>query len=182
MAGVADRKCGANSDIGICVSVLNRFSVIASLAFPPIDAALRFDAHRRLDPAEILRRAEIPRQRSRRAQSRRKNSGDYREASVIGDRRSRARCLRDHLARRGSQQLSFHELSGDRTVGGVRRKARERHVWEIDTPKGEKIRYTIRVVDDEWRETGQYSADGAQWREIFGMTLKRVRSDAAHCD
>jgi len=55
-------------------------------------------------------------------------------------------------------------------------------IWEIDAPKGERIRYTIRVVDDEWRETGQYSADGAQWREIFGMTLKRVKNDTAHCD
>jgi hypothetical protein len=52
----------------------------------------------------------------------------------------------------------------------------------MDAPKGAKIRYTIRVVDNEWRETGQYSADGAQWREIFGMTLKRVKSDAAHCE
>jgi hypothetical protein len=55
-------------------------------------------------------------------------------------------------------------------------------IWEMDMPKGAKIRYTIRVVDNEWRETGQYSADGAQWREIFGMTLKRVKSDAAHCE
>lgn len=55
-------------------------------------------------------------------------------------------------------------------------------IWEMDVPKGAKIRYTIRVVDNEWRETGQYSADGAQWREIFGMTLKRVKSDTAHCE
>jgi len=52
----------------------------------------------------------------------------------------------------------------------------------MDAPKGAKIRYTIRVVDNEWRETGQYSADGAQWHEIFGMTLKRVKSDAVHCE
>jgi hypothetical protein len=55
-------------------------------------------------------------------------------------------------------------------------------IWEMDAPRGAKIRYTIRVVDNEWRESGQYSADGAQWREIFGMTLKRVKSDAAHCE
>ena len=55
-------------------------------------------------------------------------------------------------------------------------------IWEMAVPKGAKIRYTIRVVDNEWRETGQYSADGAQWHEIFGMTLKRVKSDAVHCE
>jgi hypothetical protein len=49
-------------------------------------------------------------------------------------------------------------------------------------PNGAKTRYTIRVVDNEWREIGQYSGDGAQWREIFGMTLKRAKSDAAHCE
>src|SRR5262249_46657472 len=55
-------------------------------------------------------------------------------------------------------------------------------VWEIDMPKGAKIRYTIRVVDNEWRETGQYSGDGTQWRDIFGMTLKRMKSEAGHCE
>jgi hypothetical protein len=55
-------------------------------------------------------------------------------------------------------------------------------IWELDMPNGAKTRYTIRVVDNEWRETGQYSGDGAQWREIFGMTLKRAKSDAAHCE
>jgi hypothetical protein len=55
-------------------------------------------------------------------------------------------------------------------------------IWQMDVPNGAKIRYTIRVVDNEWRETGQYSADGAQWREFFGMTLKRAKSDVPHCE
>ena len=54
-------------------------------------------------------------------------------------------------------------------------------IWEMDLPKGAKIRYTIRVVDNEWREIGQYSADGAQWRDTFGMTLKRVADPAITC-
>jgi hypothetical protein len=54
-------------------------------------------------------------------------------------------------------------------------------IWEMNVPNGAKIRYTIRVVENEWREVGHYSTDGVQWREFFGMTLKRVKSDAADC-
>lgn len=51
-------------------------------------------------------------------------------------------------------------------------------VWELPTPNRGTVRYTIHVVEDEWRETGQYSADGKQWHETFGMTLKRVKPGA----
>ena len=51
-------------------------------------------------------------------------------------------------------------------------------VWELPTPNRGTVRYTIRVVDNEWRETGQYSADGTQWHETFGMTLKRAKPGA----
>jgi hypothetical protein len=48
-------------------------------------------------------------------------------------------------------------------------------VWELPTPNRGTVRYTIRIVEDEWQETGQYSADGTQWLEMFGMTLKRAK-------
>ena len=51
-------------------------------------------------------------------------------------------------------------------------------VWELPIPNRGTVRYTIRVVDDEWRETGHYSADGTQWHETFGMTLKRAKPGA----
>jgi hypothetical protein len=46
-------------------------------------------------------------------------------------------------------------------------------VWEIPAP-GRTIRYTLRVEDGVWRETGAMSLDGEQWSEFFGMTLRRV--------
>jgi hypothetical protein len=45
----------------------------------------------------------------------------------------------------------------------------------LPTPNRGTVRYTIRIVEDEWQETGQYSADGTQWLEMFGMTLKRAK-------
>jgi hypothetical protein len=46
-------------------------------------------------------------------------------------------------------------------------------LWFIDTPRG-KIRYTIRIHDGKWDETGEFSADGETWNEFFGMNLKAV--------
>ena len=46
-------------------------------------------------------------------------------------------------------------------------------LWFMDTPRG-KIRYTIRVADGEWRETGELSADGETWQQFFGMDLERA--------
>lgn len=51
-------------------------------------------------------------------------------------------------------------------------------VWELPIPNGGTVRYAIRVVDGEWRETGHYSADGKHWHETFGMTLKRVEQSS----
>ncbi len=48
-------------------------------------------------------------------------------------------------------------------------------VWELPIPNRGVMRYTIRIVADEWQETGHYSADGTQWHETFGMTLKRAK-------
>ena len=47
-------------------------------------------------------------------------------------------------------------------------------IWESTDPRGGKIRFTIRVANDEWKEVGEYSSDGAKWHEFFGMSLKRV--------
>ncbi len=46
-------------------------------------------------------------------------------------------------------------------------------LWFMDTPRG-KVRYTIRIRDGEWKEIGEFSADGESWQEFFGMDLKRV--------
>ncbi len=46
-------------------------------------------------------------------------------------------------------------------------------LWFLDTPRG-KIRYTIRIQDGEWHETGEFSADGESWQEFFGMDLERT--------
>jgi hypothetical protein len=52
-------------------------------------------------------------------------------------------------------------------------------VWELPVPNGGTVRYSIRIEQDAWAETGHYSPDGKQWHETFGMKLKRVRpSDA----
>jgi hypothetical protein len=46
-------------------------------------------------------------------------------------------------------------------------------VWDMEMP-GRKVRYTIRVVDDTWTESGEFSPDGTTWREFFHMTLTRT--------
>jgi len=47
-------------------------------------------------------------------------------------------------------------------------------LWFMDTPRG-KIRYTIRIQDGTWNEVGEFSPDGEQWRQFFGMDLQAVR-------
>ncbi len=46
-------------------------------------------------------------------------------------------------------------------------------LWFMDTPRG-KTRYTIHLQDGEWRETGEFSADGESWQPFFGMDLRRA--------
>ena len=47
--------------------------------------------------------------------------------------------------------------------------------WGFQFP-GTQIRYTIKVNErDEWFEVGEMSQDGKTWRQIFEMTLKRVK-------
>jgi hypothetical protein len=45
-------------------------------------------------------------------------------------------------------------------------------IWEMDAPRG-RTRFTIRVVNDEWREIGEIELDG-RWRQFFEMKLKRL--------
>ena len=52
-------------------------------------------------------------------------------------------------------------------------------VWELPIPNGGMVRYTIHIEKDTWRETGQFSPDGNQWHETFGMNLKRVHLSGA---
>lgn len=45
-------------------------------------------------------------------------------------------------------------------------------VWEMETPDGGHIRYTIRVETGNWTEVGEYSPDGETWNQFFGMDLQ----------
>lgn len=45
-------------------------------------------------------------------------------------------------------------------------------IWEMPTPRG-KIRYVIRVVNEQWIEKGEIEAANG-WQQFFEMTLKRV--------
>lgn len=78
--------------------------------------------------------------------------------------------------------VSFDESAGDyhfRTQVTGREPADFRghlegdaFVWEMPNPRG-KIRYIIRVVDDQWIEKGEMeSANG--WQQFFEMKLKRA--------
>ena len=44
--------------------------------------------------------------------------------------------------------------------------------WAYEVPHG-KIRFTIRIADSHWSETGEYSAGGEQWNQFFAMELDR---------
>lgn len=46
-------------------------------------------------------------------------------------------------------------------------------VWEIEAP-GSRIRYTISVSGDRWREDGEVKLGDADWRPFFHMELKRT--------
>jgi hypothetical protein len=69
----------------------------------------------------------------------------------------------------------FNSYLADGRQGDYRgRMEGDAFVWEMQLPDGAVIRYDIRVVDGEWRETGAMSRDGETWFEFFGMTLRRV--------
>ena len=45
-------------------------------------------------------------------------------------------------------------------------------IWGFEVPNGQ-IRFTIRIADAHWSETGECSADGEQWNQFFAMELDR---------
>jgi hypothetical protein len=44
--------------------------------------------------------------------------------------------------------------------------------WGFDTPQG-KIKYSIALAENKWKETGEFSRDGYQWMKFFEMNLIR---------
>ncbi len=51
-------------------------------------------------------------------------------------------------------------------------------IWYIplpNSPDGKaRIRYVIRIEDDQWHEIGEMTRDGESWNQFFEMTLRRV--------
>jgi len=45
--------------------------------------------------------------------------------------------------------------------------------WSFPTPSGGYVRYAIKVEDDTWHETGEFSIDGESWHPFFEMSLKK---------
>ena len=46
--------------------------------------------------------------------------------------------------------------------------------WGFQFPNG-STRYLIKVSNDVWFETGEFSMDGKTWKKFFEMELKRVK-------
>lgn len=47
-------------------------------------------------------------------------------------------------------------------------------VWGMESPRG-TMRYTIRLDEQgRWSEIGEHSTDGATWRQVFAMELRRA--------
>ena len=68
-----------------------------------------------------------------------------------------------------------HTAAGQYTDADARLAEDGALEWSFNTPMG-RIRYTIRGADKgEWREIGEFSRDGGEWRKFFEMNLKRVR-------
>lgn len=45
--------------------------------------------------------------------------------------------------------------------------------WWLETPRG-KIRYTIKLEEDQWLETGEFEMRPDNWFQIFEMKLERA--------
>lgn len=76
----------------------------------------------------------------------------------------------------GTFKIRAHRMEGtsveaDLTVAGKGFK------WGFKDPKRNvEVRYVMTLTDKgEWRETGEFSLDGATWRPFFEMTLTRVK-------
>lgn len=53
-------------------------------------------------------------------------------------------------------------------------KDNEAFKWWFSDNRGGTIRYSIDFADGQWKETGEYSADGENWRQFFEMTLSKI--------
>lgn len=82
-------------------------------------------------------------------------------ATIFHDASNNVYRFRSHLAdgRSGDYEATLE--------GGV-------FVWGFQAGPG-RIRYTIRVEGDAWKEVGFFSMDGENWNPIFEMNLRRVR-------
>jgi hypothetical protein len=47
-------------------------------------------------------------------------------------------------------------------------------IWGMEIPNRGRIRYTIRIENDTWKEIGGFSPDGEQWHQTFQMDLVKV--------
>lgn len=70
-------------------------------------------------------------------------------------------------------QYAFRALRDGGVIDAETSLADGVFTWGFSIPGG-RIRFHIRQVDGEWHETGEYSADGAAWRKMLEMKLRRV--------
>ncbi len=50
----------------------------------------------------------------------------------------------------------------------------DNYEWGFQTPAG-TIRYIIKIANDVWFETGEFSKDGKTWMKFFEMKLEKVK-------
>jgi len=50
--------------------------------------------------------------------------------------------------------------------------AENQYQWGFDTPQG-KIKYSITLAGNTWKEIGEFSRDGNQWMKFFDMSLNK---------
>lgn len=48
--------------------------------------------------------------------------------------------------------------------------------WDYQVPnQGPTIRFSIKIINDRWIETGEYSMDGKAWNKFMEVTLERQK-------
>ncbi|MCE7864427.1 MAG: DUF1579 domain-containing protein [Bacteroidetes bacterium CHB5] len=48
-----------------------------------------------------------------------------------------------------------------------------KYMWGFSTPQG-KLRYTITITENTWKETGEFSVDGNTWMNVIEMNLTKI--------
>ena len=71
------------------------------------------------------------------------------------------------------RQYAFRALRDGGVIDAETSLADGVFTWGFPVPGG-KIRFRIRQVGGEWHETGEYSPDGSNWRQMLDMKLRRV--------